>query len=263
MKSIILHDKNNLEPFLRQNTPLYIYHIGDLDKFYWHNTIWFGLTDEEKLKSVILLYTAVNPPVLLALADEKNIPVLKSHIEAVLPLLPTRFYSHLTPGTEKAFENNYNLSSHGEYQKMVLADKSKINHLERAEIIRLGPDDIGEITQLYTESYPENSFDPRMLETGMYFGMKINSKLISISGVHVYSEKNKVAALGNITTHPSFRGKGIGQKVTAYLCAALLEKVDIIGLNVSINNIPAIKCYTNLGFVKCAPYKEYMIERKK
>ncbi len=145
---------------------------------------------------------------------------------------------------------------------MFLNERAKIKNSESHDIVKLNPKDIEEIKVLYSESYPENSFDARMLETGMYFGMKNNGKLINISGVHVYSEKQRVAALGNITTHPDFRGKGIGQKVTAHLVSILLEKVDAIGLNVSRDNIPAIKCYSNLGFIKNAPYMEYMIERK-
>ncbi len=78
MKSIVVHDKNKLETFLRQNTPLNIYHIGDLDEFYRDYTVWFGLEDGQILKSVILLYTAVNPPVLLALSAESDILYLKT-----------------------------------------------------------------------------------------------------------------------------------------------------------------------------------------
>jgi predicted GNAT family acetyltransferase len=130
------------------------------------------------------------------------------------------------------------------------------------EVINLSQNDLSDIKKLYEESYPDNSFDPRMLETSMYFGLRKNGKLISISGIHVFSKIYKVAALGNITTHPDFRGLGYGQKVTAYLCKILLKHDNTIGLNVNIDNAPAIKCYKNLGFEVAALYMEYMIERK-
>jgi len=38
------------------------------------------------------------------------------------------------------------------------------------------------------------------------------------SGVHVYSQCYKVAALGNITVHPNFRGQGLGTILCARLC---------------------------------------------
>ena len=65
---------------------------------------------------------------------------------------------------------------------------------------RLGESDIIQIKDLYDRSYPENFFDRRMLGTGKYFGYFEDGKLIAIAGIHVYSEKYRVAALGNITT---------------------------------------------------------------
>ena len=54
-----------------------------------------------------------------------------------------------------------------------------------------------------------------MLETGKYFGIRREGILVSVAGIHVYSPEYDVAALGNITTHPDFRGQGLGRKVTA------------------------------------------------
>jgi len=204
----------------------------------------------------------VKPPVLLALSPEINTGYLKHLLSSSLNLLPNKFYTHLTPGTEEVFIPDYTLDSHGLYQKMVLIDKSKLKNYSNPKVISLNPNDIKDIQILYKESYPDNSFDPRMLETGMYRGIRENNKLISIAGVHVYSQEYKVAALGNITTHPEFRNKGYGKLVTASLCKSLLEKVDTIGLNVSQSNMPAIKSYEDLGFRFNAPYKEYMIDKK-
>ncbi len=257
---MILHDKKQIEKFLREDTPLFIYHIGDLDDFYWNYTTWIALK-ENSVKAILLLYTAVNPPVLLALSSEDKKGKLKDLLNSSLHLLPNKFYSHLTPEIEKVLLPYYNLDSHGKYQKMVLSDESKSDNFKNADVIKLKPGDIKEIQYLYKESYPDNSFDPRMLETGTYFGIRDGSKLVSIAGVHVYSQKYKVAALGNITTHPEFRGKGFGKQVTAHLCRYLLKKVKTIGLNVSQSNSAAIKCYEELGFKFTAPYLEYMIEK--
>ena len=83
------------------------------------------------------------------------------------------------------------------------------------------------------------------------------------AGVHVYSEEYRVAALGNIVTHPDYRNRGFGRIVTAYLCKKLLEKVDHIGLNVHRDNVSAIRCYENLGFEILGKYEECMVTLKK
>ena len=96
----------------------------------------------------------------------------------------------------------------------------------------------------------------------MYFGIRNDTMLLSIAGVHVYSKKYRVAALGNIATHPEHRGKGYGTAVTARLCRELLEHVDTIGLNVGVDNTAAIKCYKKLGFEFTAVYNEIMVVKK-
>jgi predicted GNAT family acetyltransferase len=101
-----------------------------------------------------------------------------------------------------------------------------------------------------------------MLETNQFFGIRKGMRLISIAGIHVYSEEYRVAALGNITTHPLHRGKGYGTLVTARLCKSLLKNVDHIGLNVKADNRIAIVCYRKLGFEIIAPYGEFILEAK-
>jgi len=260
---MLLRDRDELEQFLRKNTALNIYQIGDLDDFYWENTKWFGLKESGSIKAVTLLYKAPQFHVLLALSPENEIEQLKILLHSLFKHLPDKFYSHLSPGLESVFRSHYNLESHGNYQKMVLTDSSKLKDINLSGIVNLSIKDIEDILKLYKESYPEHSFDPRMIETGLYFGYRFKNKLICISGVHVYSERYRVAALGNITTHPEYRGKGYGKKVTAHLCKELFKNVNIIGLNVGQDNIPAIKCYNNLGFTFAAPYLEYMLEKKK
>ena len=103
--------------------------------------------------------------------------------------------------------------------------------------------DLPEVNELYKESYPDNAFDPRMLESEQYIGIRHLGQLVSIAGIHTYSATYRVAALGNITTHPEHRGQGYGRAVSARLCQLLESTVDFIGLNVKCDNQPAISLY--------------------
>src|SRR5438270_4245 len=89
--------------------------------------------------------------------------------------------------------------------------------------------DLDDLQSLYRISYPENWFDPRMLETGHYYGIRRDAKLVSVAGVHVYSPQYKIGVLGNVTTHPDYRGQRLGSAVCAKLCKVLLETVDHVG----------------------------------
>jgi predicted GNAT family acetyltransferase len=144
---------------------------------------------------------------------------------------------------------------------MALKDHSALYATDNPGVVQLSPADLPALETLYTAAYPGNWFDPRMLETGCYYGVWHGGQIASVAGVHVYSPQYRVAALGNITTHPDHRGKGLCTAVTANLCRALLSgPVDTIGLNVKADNHAAIHCYQNLGFVKAAEYEELMLE---
>ncbi len=145
---------------------------------------------------------------------------------------------------------------------MALTNISCLDAVDTSNVISLTESDLGDLKELYRMSYPDNWFEPRMLETGHYYGVRCGNNLVSVAGVHVYSQQYKVAALGNITTHPKFRGQGLATVVCAKLCQALLQTVEHIGLNVKTDNKSAIACYSKLGFERIANYEEYSLKLK-
>ncbi len=257
MNVICLHDKKVIESFLRKNIYLHIYSIGDLDDFFWQNTQWYALEENNEIQAIASLYTVPPVPTLLALSEQKEL--MQKLLQSILYILPVRFYTHLSPGLDEVFEKNFRVQSHGEHYKMGLNNKSLLYNVDFSQAVRLENNDLEQIHTLYKESYPDNWFDPRMLETKQYFGIKIKNRLVSIAGIHVYSEQYKVAALGNIVTHPGYRGNGFGKCVTAKLCQSLSESVDHIGLNVKADNEMAIAMYKKLGFEIVGTYYENMI----
>jgi predicted GNAT family acetyltransferase len=129
--------------------------------------------------------------------------------------------------------------------------------------VALSAADTEDLLALYAASYPGNWFVPRMLETGLYYGIRRGRALVSVAGVHVYSPHYKVAALGNIATRPDARGRGLATAVTARLChELLLQGIEHVGLNVKADNPSAIACYEKLGFQRVADYGEYRVEPK-
>ncbi len=260
MTSVCLHDKETIERVLRQNVYLNIYGIGDLDAFFWPYTTWYATGSDTDIDAVALLYTGQSLPTLLALSEDAD--TMRHLLASVLHLLPQHFYAHLSPGVASALRSVFHLDSHGEYLKMALIDRSAVDTCDCPDTCRLGPDDANEIAEFYQRCYPENWFDPRMLETNQYFGIRKEGCLVSVAGIHVYSPEYKVAALGNIATAPSHRNKGYGRQATAKTCQSLLKDASHIGLNVRADNDPALSCYNRLGFERVASYGEYMVQRK-
>ncbi len=255
-----LHDKGQIEGFLWHNPELHIYSLGDLDDFFWPYTTWYGRQEDGELTDIVLVYAGQTAPTVVGLSERP--PGVGELLKEMCPLLPERFHAHLSPGVEAVFERTHRIKPHGPHHRMALRDRSRVGQIDGSAAARLGRRDLGELLRLYGESYPGNWFDARMLDTGQYFGLRVENRLVSVAGVHVYSESYRIAAIGNVVTHPGYRNKGYGKLVMARLCQSLLEKVEHIGLNVKTDNAAAITCYRKLGFDTVASYAEFTIEKQ-
>jgi ribosomal protein S18 acetylase RimI-like enzyme len=198
------------------------------------------------------------PGLAVVLAFTHRVEAMRTLLGELLPHLPRRFYAHLSPGLVEALSGAYRPEPGGEYRRMVLADADKALAADISQTFRIEPGRVDEVSAFYAEAYPGNWFDPAMLKTDQYFGVRRNKKLVAVAGVHVYSAAYKVAALGNIATHPDVRGQGLGTAVTAAVCRSLLGSCQVIGLNVKADNAAAIACYRKLGFTAHATFEELM-----
>jgi ribosomal protein S18 acetylase RimI-like enzyme len=252
MTPVVLHDRDVLAATLARDPELNLYLIGDLDDFFWPYTIWYG----DGAGNVVLVYAGGSLPVVVALSRH-DLPGMRALVAAVAPLLPPRCYAHLSPGLVGALAATHGHEPRGPHRRMILAAPERLP--APSEVAVLGPGDRVEIEALYAAAYPKNWFDARMLETGRYIGVRADGALAAIAGVHVYSPGRGVAALGNVTTAPAHRGRGLATRATAALCHLLRRDCDTIGLNVAADNAEARALYTKLGFAVVAEYEEHLL----
>ena len=250
-----------IERFVRRDLPLHIYELGDLDPFFWPKTRWFGLRGSDgELAALSLLYAALQVPALLALGRDDG-GAIAELVGRIAPKLPPHVYAHISSGVAAKLEGSWTLEGHGHLLKMVLRAPEAVADVDDTDIVALGDGDFAALQKLYARAYPDNWFDPRMLQTGQYFGVRKADTLVCAAGIHVYSPEYGVAALGNVTTDPAHRGQGLARRTVARVCRQLLQQVETIGLNVHDDNAAAIACYERLGFVAEAEYDEVMATR--
>jgi ribosomal protein S18 acetylase RimI-like enzyme len=72
----------------------------------------------------------------------------------------------------------------------------------------------------------------------------------------------EVARLGNVMTHPDFRGRGYATAVTGAVTADLLRFCDQVVLNVRSDNPPALQAYAKLGYREHVRFEERLIHRQ-
>lgn len=74
---------------------------------------------------------------------------------------------------------------------------------------RLGPADLSALQALYAARDSFAPFSAAMLESGVYYGVQHDGRLIAAAGTHVVARASRVAAIGNVYTAPAAR-PGVG-----------------------------------------------------
>jgi len=259
---VCLHDKSEIESLLRDDDIwLHLYELGDLEEPFWQYTTWYSLPQTGP-KPVLLLYSGLSRPALLGLT-KRHPDLLKDLLRATQDLLPPKCHAHLSPGQSSVLEELYDLEPKGDFFRMSLQDPARLKVVDTGVVVPLGPEQAAELRHLYEISYPGHWFEPHMLETGLYRGIRRNEELVCAAGVHVHSPKQRVAAVGNVATHPDHRNRGLARAACTKLCQDLLDTVDHIGLNVNKDSAAAMACYQRLGFEPADSYEEYLIQRRR
>ncbi len=263
MSVVELRDREEIATFLRRRPAVHAYALGDLDDFFWPHTRWLGRSVDGRLAQVALVYDEPDPPVLLALAEEP-IHGMAELLRAAAERLPERVYAHITPSLVAAIAPVFVPAADPVmHRKLGLVDPDALAGQDTVDIERLSPTGLDEVERFYASAYPSTWFQPRMLETGRYLGVRRDGALVCVAGVHVWSPAWRVAALGNVATLPEARGKGLATAACARLCRLLLDDgIDTISLNVRADNAAAIRAYEKLGFAHAADYIEVVLEQR-
>ncbi len=260
MAVVELRDRDVLARFFRGRPAVHAYELGDLDDFFWPHTRWLGWMPNGRVEQVALLYDEPDPPVLLALADEPAAG-MAALLRSLAGGLPDAVYAHLSPGLVDALAPEL-VPTHdpARHLKLGLVDHGALTRYDTADCELLSSGDLEEVERFYAHAYPGTWFQPRMLETGRYVGIRRGDELACVAGVHVWSPDWRVACLGNVATAPAARGEGLATAACARLCRVLLgDGIDVISLNVRADNATAIQAYEKLGFAHAADYVEVML----
>jgi len=130
------------------------------------------------------------------------------------------------------------------------------------EAVRLRGRDIGPVNQLYSVEGGPAAYSSGHIENGVYYGVMTEGRLASIAGTHVDSPAERVAVVGNVFTHPRYRGTGLATIATSEVTQALLEHCDLVALTVEVSNAPALAVYDKLGYrQQCTLYETQAVRK--
>lgn len=104
------------------------------------------------------------------------------------------------------------------------------------------------VNALYNTEGAPAYYTATHLEDGLYYGVFERQRLVSVAGTHVISSELDIAVVGNVFTHPQFRGRGYARLVTGAVTAELLRGCRDVVLTVDPDNAPAVAAYRRLGY---------------
>ena len=129
-----------------------------------------------------------------------------------------------------------------------------------ATVQRLLPVEIGELNRLYQLGFA-SWLPSSAIADGVYYGIRVNGQLVAAAGTHVVSPAARLAVVGNVLTHPDYRGRGFATAVTGAVTAELLRTCDQVVLNVRSDNPPALNAYRRLGYAEHVRFEERLVHR--
>lgn len=245
-----LHDTDELRSFLINDRLASAYLLGNLDPAYFQWCKVFGTRDPQAhLNSLVMIYSGLSLPVVFTAGNEQATSDLFT--EKKVPF-PERFQFHVSGNQLQEIEKHFPLSSKRKMIRMGLhRENYRPGASDTSHVRKLGHRDTASIIDLY-HHYPDNLFEAYQLETGYYYGIPDpddpHGSLISIAGIHVFSEINDIALIGNFVTRPDHQGEGLSTACTSTLLDALLQKVSYVALNVPDGNEPALRLFEKFGF---------------
>jgi ribosomal protein S18 acetylase RimI-like enzyme len=246
-------DRAALRTFLETDRLFAAYAICDLEEREFAKTRWAGAYDGDRLVALGLEYTGLTPQPMFVMGKPEG-------IERILheAIRPRSAYVAVLPEGLAAVETAYRLDP-GPQMVRMFVDRARFRPAP-AEVRRLLPIDIGDLNRLYQLGFaswlPSSS-----IADGVYYGMRVNGRLVAAAGTHVISREAGIAVVGNVLTHADYRGRGYATAVTGAVTADLLRTCDQVVLNVRSDNPPALQAYRRLGYVEHVRFEERLAHR--
>ncbi|MFO0749942.1 MAG: GNAT family N-acetyltransferase [Myxococcota bacterium] len=264
MQAAQTKDLERVRSVLAQDPIAAAYMLGDLDPTYAHHCTWWVASEGGKDVAVLQVYNGLSAPVVLTYGAPAGIAAIAT---SQLEDLPWRAHVHLSPDHLAALQPTFAFERLRPMMRMgVHADGLRADVRppgpEYQAVARLGHRDTGDIVAL-SQFYPDSFFEPHQLSSGHYYGIRTaQGQLVSVAGVHIVSHTDRLAAIGNVVTHPEHRGRGLSTACTAHLAGALAHAgMNLLVLNVQRENEEARRVYEKLGFREHCTYLEGFLVR--
>jgi len=239
----------SVHEFFMRDRLLAAYALADLDAAEIERARWWTASRADSIVAAALVVEALPFRPCFAMGETDALTAIYRE-----GLREPRLVISTPPPGRIAAESAYRFERIDRMDRMVVsmsAFRPRVTHT----VTRLTPDELEDVIDLYGHA-SRQYFTQDRLRREIYFGIYSGSNLVSAAGTHVRSMRSGVAAVGNVLTRLSYRGRGMATSVTSAVTSAALEEHADVVLNVRQDNAPAIAVYTRLGYQRHAQFVE-------
>jgi len=252
-----LRNRQQIDSLLSEDRAYAAYALGHLEQpFFERSEFW--LAEGETGSAVVLHATAMGPTLFLA-GDP-------TAVDAVLSLHEGPRYIYLsTASTEHVdvLRRRYQVADVLTMRRWSVTRAGFAPAEGTGTERRLHGRDAGVINALYATDGAPSRYSADQIDRSIYYGIYEDRRLVSIAGTHLVSPETAIGVVGNVLTHPDFRGRGYAERVTSRVTEALFEAgCSVVALTADPENTPAVRAYERLGYRAGATVVEAHLHRR-
>jgi ribosomal protein S18 acetylase RimI-like enzyme len=247
-------DRVLLREYLERDRLFAAYAICDLGEREFPRTRWGIASIGDRPVAVAMEYGGLTPQPLFVMGDGEGIAAILKDI-----VRPRAAYVAAKRESLPAVAQHYRVEPGPEMIRMWV-DRSTFQP-SMARVERLLPVEVGELNRLYQLGFAA-WLPATAVAEGVYYGIRVNGRLVAAAGTHVINRDAGLAVVGNVLTQVDHRGRGYAKAVTSAVTAELLRACDEVVLNVRADNPPAIAAYRRLGYQEHCRFEERLVRRQ-
>ncbi|HZP56116.1 MAG TPA: GNAT family N-acetyltransferase [Dehalococcoidia bacterium] len=249
-----LHDRDEIRRLLEARRAYAAYALGQLDPLLFRQTEWWSARAGDA--RAVLLHSHGGLGNATFLMGEAGA------LEALVRLHPGPRHAFLTCEVHHlaVVARYYDLEQRQTMIRM-LVTPDRFRPV-RAPVERLSGRDVRELNRLYRTDGVPSFYTSRQIDDAVYFGARRDGALVSVAGTHVISSASGIAVVGNVYTHPRFRGMHLAEATTSAVTQLLLQSCREVVLSVDPTNLPAVRAYERLGYREVERLIEGAAERR-
>ena len=257
--------RSQIQAYLESDRLYAAYAIGDLEPGMYEQCTWVGARRAAGIEALALRFDGFDPAVLFVMGSAGG-------LRAVLAngLCPSHAYATCLAERLAVMNDFYEWQAQFPMWRLVVRPQSfRPSDLLLTEggvlggvCLPLAPDQAGDLARLYALG-GGGHFSSEQVELGVFYGVWLGDHLVAAAGTHLVSLTYGVGAVGNVFTHPDYRGRGYATAATSAVVAELLKRgVRDVVLNVGQENRVAMRVYERLGFERYCPFYEGPVSRR-